>query len=131
MYYFCFRFTRILFKCYSTVTISNTTVWLGGLVVGRRISDQRSQVGFYWRLFCSAARCNSGQVVQTMCLCLPSSINWYRLRLGVKCTTGAVLGMLTAVWQTLRLEANRHHSSSSSSILWLPLYSGLDVTFVT
>ena len=29
-----------------------------------------------------------------MCLCSPSSINWYRLRLGVKCTTGAVLGML-------------------------------------
>jgi len=32
-----------------------------------------------------------------VCLCSPSSINWYRLRLGVKCTTGAVLGMLAAI----------------------------------
>jgi len=32
-----------------------------------------------------------------MCLCSPSSINWYRLRLGVKCTTGAVLNMLAAI----------------------------------
>ena len=31
------------------------------------------------------------------CLCSPSSINWYRLRLGVKCNTGAVLGMLAAI----------------------------------
>jgi len=46
-----------------------------------------------------------------MCLCSPSSINWYRLRLGVKCTTAAVLGMLAAIRRTLRLAANRRHSS--------------------
>jgi len=40
-------------------------------------------------------------------------LNWYRLRLGVKCTTGAVLGKLAlaAIRRTLRLAANRRHSS--------------------
>ena len=69
-------------------------MWLGGVVVvGRRISDRQVAIPG-----CSAARCNSGQVVHTyMCICSPSSTNWYRLRLGVKCTTGAVLGMLAAI----------------------------------
>jgi len=40
-----------------------------------------------------------------------SSINWYRLRLGVKCTTGAVLGMLAAIRRILRVAAYRRHSS--------------------
>jgi len=30
---------------------------------------------------------------------------------GAKCTTGAVLSMLAAIRRTLRLAANRHHSS--------------------
>jgi len=53
-----------------------------------------------------------GKLFTHVCLCSPSSINWYRLRLGVKCTTGAVLlGMLAAIRRTLRLAANRGHSS--------------------
>ena len=43
--------------------------------------------------------------------CSLSSINWHRLQLGVKCTTGAVLGMLAASRRTLWLAANRRHSS--------------------
>jgi len=87
-----------------------TLVWLGGVVVGRRISDREVASSIPG---CSASICNSGQVVHThMCLCAPSSINWYRLRLGVKCTTGAVLGMLAAIRRTLRLAANRRHSNT-------------------
>ena len=52
-----------------------------------------------------------GKLFTHMCLCSPSSINRYRLRLGVKCTTGAVLGMLAVIRRTLRLAANRRHSS--------------------
>jgi len=67
-----------------------------------------------------------------VCLCSPSSINWYRLRLGVKCTTGAVLGMLAAIiggpcgWRPTGATP-----TSFLAYLWLPLYSGLEVTFVT
>jgi len=51
------------------------------------------------------------------CLDYNPGINWYRLRLGVKCSTGAVLDMLAAILQTLRLAANRRHSS----IVFLPV----------
>ena len=63
-----------------------------------------------------------------------SSINWYWLRLGVKFTTGAVLGMLAAIRRTLQLAANRRHSSivltcgcrCTAALKWLlsltPLY---------
>jgi len=37
-------------------------VWLGGVAVGRRIRDQEVSSSI---LGCSAARCNSGQVVHT------------------------------------------------------------------
>jgi len=85
-------------------------VWLGGVAAGRRIRDREVASSIPG---CFAAKCNSGQVVHTraMCICSPSSINWYRLRLGVKCTTGAALGMLAAIRRTLRLAANRRHSS--------------------
>ena len=63
-------------------------VWLGGVAVGRRISDRE--------VTCSIPGCSTGAS---------------RLRLGVKCTTGAVLGMLAAIRQTLRLAANKRHSS--------------------
>jgi len=52
-----------------------------------------------------------GKLFTHMCLCSPSSINWYRLRLGVNCTIGAVLGMLAAIRRTLQLAANRCHSN--------------------
>ena len=81
---------------------------VGSVVVGCQISDQefvRSIPG------CSTARCNSGQVVHTH---VPLFTKQYKLvsaSAGVKYTTGAVLGMLAAIWQTLRLVANRRHSS--------------------
>jgi len=51
----------------------------------------------------------------------------YRLQLGVKCTTGALLGMLGAIRRTLRLAANRRHSSialtcgcrCTAALMWL------------
>jgi len=42
-------------------------------------------------------RATLGKLFTHMCLCSQSSINWYRLRLGVRCTTGAVLCMLVAI----------------------------------
>ena len=113
----------------------NLTLWLGGVAVGRRIRDREVASSFPG---CSATRCNSGQVVHThvpMFSCSPNSINWYRLRLGVKCTTGAVWGMLAAIRRTLRLAANRRHSSivltygchCTAALKWLlsltPLYN--------
>jgi len=83
------------------------TVWLGGIVVRRRISD-REVVRF---LAVPLPSATLGKLFTHVCLCSPSSINWHRLRLGVKCTTGAVLGMLATIWQTLRLAANWRHSS--------------------
>ena len=98
-------------------------MWLGGVAVGRRIRDQEVASPIP---SCSAARCNSGQVVHTR---LPLFTKQYKLVpawLGVKCTTGAVLGMLAAIRLTLRVTPLQHRS-----YLWLPLYSGLEVTSVT
>ena len=112
-------------------TLQQLPAWLGGVVVGRRISDREVASSIPG---CSAATCNSGQLFTHVCLCSPSSINWYRLRLGVKCTTGAVLGMLAAIRRILRLVANRRHYSivltcgcrCTAALMWLlsltPLY---------
>ena len=83
-------------------------MWLGGVAVGRRIRDREVASSIPG---CSATRCNSGQVVHTRVPLFTNSINWYQFRLGVKCTTGAVLGMLAAILRTLRLAANWRHSS--------------------
>jgi len=87
-----------------------TLVWLGGVVVGRRISDREVASSIPG---CSAARCNSGQVVHTQNVPLFTK-QYHKLvpaSAGVKCTTGAVLGMLAAIRRTLWLAANRRHSS--------------------
>ena len=55
-------------------------VWRGGVVV-RKSNLLGSSPGH------SSPRNNSGQVVHMhvpLCLCLPSSINWYRHKLGAK-----------------------------------------------
>jgi len=69
--------------------------------------------------------------VTYMCLCSPSSINWYRLRLGVKCTTGAVLGMYAGSHSADLAVGGQSAPLQHHSYLWLPLYSGLEVTSVT
>jgi len=69
-------------------------VWLGGVAVGRRIRDREVASSIPG---CSPLGATLGKLFTHVCLCSPSSINWYRLRLGVKCTTGAMLGMLAAI----------------------------------
>jgi len=83
-------------------------MWLGGVAAGHRIRDREVASSIPG---CSAAKCNSGQVVHTR---VPLFTKQYKLvpaSLGVKCTTGAVLDMLAAIRRTLRLAANRRHSS--------------------
>jgi len=68
-----------------------------------------------------------GKLFTHVCLCSPSSINWYRPRLGVKCTTGACW----ACWQPLSADlavGGQPAPLQHRSYLWLPLYSGLEVT---
>ena len=102
---------------------STCSVWLGGVAVGRRIRDREVASLIPG---CSAARCNSGQVVHTR---VPLFTKQYKLvpaSAGVKCTTGAVLGMLAATAVGSQPVPLQHRS-----YLWLPLYSGLEVTSVT
>jgi len=86
--------------------ITDTGVWLGGVVVGRRISDRDVTSSIPG---CSAARCNSGQVVHTH---VPLFTKQYKL---VPVSAGGKV----------------HHRSGVGYYLWLPLYSGLEVTSVT
>jgi len=85
--------------------------WLGGVAVRVGFVIERLRVRFP---AVPPIGATLGKLFTHMCLCSPSSMNWYRLRLGVKCTTGAVLGMLAAIRRTLRLAANRRHSSPAS-----------------
>jgi len=96
-------------------------------VVGRRISDREVVSSIPG---CSAARCNSGQVVNTH---VPLFTKQYKLvpasawgkvhhRSGVG-YAGSYSADFTVGGQLAPL---LHHS-----YLWLPLYSGLDVTSVT
>ena len=101
--------------------------WLGGVVAGRRIRDREVVSSIPG---CSAAKCNSGQVVHTH---VPLFTKQYKLvpasaggkvhhRSGVG-YAGSHLVDLAVGGQLAPLQ---HHS-----YLWLPLYSGLDVTSVT
>ena len=102
-------------------------MWLGGVAVGRRLRDREVASSIPG---CSAARCNSGQVVHTR---VPQFTKQYKLvpaSAGVKCTTGAVLGMLAAIRRTYTV-GGQPAPLQHRSYLWLPLYSGLEVTSVT
>jgi len=106
-------------------------VWLGGVVIGRRISDREVASSIPG---CFAARCNSGQVVHTRVPLFTKHYTLVPASAGVKCTTGAVLGMLAAIRWILRLAANQRHSSivltcgchCTAALMWLlsltPLY---------
>jgi len=100
---------------------------LGGVAVGRRIRDREVASSIPG---CSVARCNSGQVVHTR---VPLFTKQYKLvpasaggkvhhRSGVG-YAGSYSADLTVGGQPAPLEHR--------SYLWLPLYSGLDVTSVT
>jgi len=107
--------------------VSAWLVWLDGVVVGHHISD--------WEVAssipgCSASRCNSGQVVHTH---VPLFTKQYKLvpasvrgkvhhRSGVG-YAGNHSAELTVGGQSAPLQHR--------SYLWLPLYSGLEVTSVT
>ena len=101
-------------------------MWLGGVAV-RRISDREVASSIPG---CSAARCNSGQVVHTH---VPLFTKQYKL---VPALAGGKVHHRNGVGYAGRYSADfavggqpaplQHHS-----YLWWPLYSGLDVTSVT
>jgi len=102
-------------------------VWLGGVAVGCWIHDREVASSIPG---CSAARCNSGQVVHTR---VPLFSKQYKLvpalaggkvhhRSGVG-HAGSHLVDLAVGGQPAPLQHR--------SYLWLPLYSGLEVTSVT
>jgi len=104
-------------------------VWLGGVAVGRQISDQEVASSIPG---CSAARCNSGQVVHTR---VPLFTKQYKL---VPASAGGKVYHRSGVGYA----GSGSHSADITvgdqpaplqhrSYLWLPLYSGLDVTSVT
>jgi len=86
----------------------NDMAKVGGAAAGRQIRDREVASSIPG---CSAAKCNSGQVVHTHVPLFTKQYNLVPASAGVKCTTGAVLGMLAAIRRTLRLAANRRHSS--------------------
>ena len=110
-------------------------VWLGGVAVGRRIRDREVASSIPG---CSPLGATLGKLfthVSHVCLCSPSSINWYRLRLGGKVHHRSGVGCAGSHYRrTLRLAANRRHSSTvltcgcgcTAALKWLlsltPLY---------
>jgi len=93
--------------------------WWGSDVVLRRTSDREVASSIPG---CSAARCNSGQVVYTH---VPLFTKRYKL---VPASAGGKVHHRSGVgYAGSHSAVNRRHSSIVS-YLWLPLYSGLDVT---
>ena len=103
----CYSVWSILWPCTMTLFIMLSCNNLDTLVsfstysrrrrgpVGR-VSDLRSRgCGFESRP--GTRRENSGQVFTPMCLCSPSSINWYRPKGGGACGWGVKAGMVR-VW---------------------------------
>jgi len=102
-------------------------MWLGGVVVGHQISDQEVVSLIPG---CSAARCNSGQVVHTR---VPLFTKLYKL---VPASAGGKVhhssGVRYAGSHSADFTVGGHAAPlQHRSYLWLPLYSGLEVTSVT
>ena len=97
-------------------------MWLGGVALGRRISDREvaSLISS-----CSAVRCNSGQVVHTH---LPLFTMQYKL---VPASAGGKVHHRSGVGYAGSHSVDFMVGGQHRSYLWLPLYSGLDVTSVT
>ena len=101
--------------------------WLGGVVVGHRISDREVASSIPG---CSAARCNSGQVVHTH---VPLFTKQYKL---VPSSAGGKVHHRSGVGYAGSHSADLAVGGQLAplqhrSYLWLPLYSGLEVTYVT
>jgi len=102
-------------------------VWLGGVAVGRRIRDREVASSIP---VCSAAKCNSGQVVHTR---VPLFTKQYKLvpasaggKVHHKSGVGYADSHLADLAVGGQLAPLQHRS-----YLWLPLYSGLEVTSVS
>ena len=104
------KFVQTRRDCRQLVANSvHTFVWLGGVAVGCRIRDRDVASSIPG---CSAARCNSGQVVHTR---VPLFTKQYKL---VPASAGGKVQHRNGVGhagnhyrRTLRLAANRRHSS--------------------
>jgi len=113
-------------RCYGRNSLVEI-VWLGGIVVGRRISDREVASSIPG---CSAARCNSGQVVHTH---VPLFIKQYKL---IPASAGGKVHHRSGVGHAGSHLADLAVGSQPAplqhcSYLWLPLYSGLEVTYIT
>jgi len=103
------------------------TVLLGGVAAGRRIRDREVASLIPG---CSAAKCNSGQVVHTH---VPLFTKQYKL---VPASAGGKGHHLSGVGYAGSHSADLAVGGQPAplqhrSYLWLPLYSGLEVTSVT
>jgi len=102
-------------------------VCLGGVAVGRRICDREVASSIP---SCSADRCNSGQVVHTR---VPLFTKQYKL---VPASAGGKVHHRSRVGYAGSHSADLAVGGQQAplqhrSYLWLPLYSGLEVTSVT
>ena len=102
-------------------------MWLGGVAVGRRIRDREVASSIP---DCSTARCNSGQVVHTR---VPLFTKQYKL---VPALAGGKVHHRSGVGYAGSHSADLAVGGQPAplqhrSYLWLPLYSGLEVTSVT
>ena len=102
-------------------------VWLGGVAAWRRIRDREVASSIPG---CSAAKCNSGQVVHTH---VPLFTKQYKL---VPASAGGKVHRRSGVGHAGSHSADLAVGGQPAplqhrSYLWLPLYSGLEVTSVT
>jgi len=104
---------------------STCSVWLGGVAVGRRIRDREVASLIPG---CSAARCNSGQVVHTRVPLFTKQYELVPASAGVKCTTGACCVGHAGSHSADLAVGGQPAPLLHRSYLWLPLYSGLEVT---
>jgi len=107
--------------------IHSSLVWLGGVAIGCQIRDREVASSIPG---CSTARCNSGQVVHTR---VPLFTKQYKL---VPASAGGKVHHRSGVGHAGSHLADLAVGSQPAplqhrSYLWLPLYSGLEVTSVT
>ena len=102
-------------------------MWLGGVAAGRRIRNREVASSIPG---CSIAKCNSGQVVHTR---VPLFTKQYKLvpaSAGGKVHHRSVVGYAGSHSADLAV-GGQPAPLQHRSYLWLPLYSGLEVTSVT
>jgi len=104
-------------------------VWLGGVAVGHRISDRKVASSIPG---CSAARCNSGQIVHAhTCASVHHQYKLVPASAGGKVHNRSGVGYAGSHSADLHAVGGQPAPLRHRSYLWLPLYSGLEVTSVT